>query len=156
MRTPKQTTKPVRRVARRSAYQNPPPTEVPANAPVEEVKAEFARRLNAFMVRKGWNQSELARRAEGYSPGKRFGRDNVSVYIRGMVLPGPLHLNALAQALGVEPSDLLPTRGVPQAGDKNPTFDMRDLGDGRVWLRVNQAIEWDVAMEIMKLLKDRK
>jgi transcriptional regulator with XRE-family HTH domain len=107
------------------------------------------------MVEKGWNQSELARRAEMQCNGKRLGRDNVSVYIRGKVLPGPLHLSALAKALGLKPADLLPTRGTPEAGESSPSMDVRDMGDGRAWLRINQAIDWDVALKILEMLKGK-
>lgn len=132
---------------------NPPPGGLPQGAPVEAVKAELAKRLQQAIVEKGWNQSELARRAAIHMPDKIFGRDNVSNYIRGASLPGPGHLKALARALGKDPLDLLPTRGMPSVEDKVPAFDMRDVGGGQVWLRVNQAVSWDVATQIMGLLK---
>lgn len=37
--------------------------------------------------------------------------------------------------------------------DKAPTFDMKDVGGGQVWLRANQAVAWDTATKIMTLLK---
>lgn len=127
--------------------------DLPANAPKDAVKAEFARRLQAAMIRKGWNQSELARRAGEYMTEGTFGRDNVSLYIRGVVMPGPVHLHALSRALSVRPDELLPSRGAPSADDRVPPLDIRDAGDGKAWLRVNMAVAWPVALEVMKLLK---
>lgn len=139
----------------RQAYHNAEPAlKVADNVPVETVKAEFARRLNKYMVKKGWNQSELARQAEAHSKGRRFGRDNVSVYIRGKVLPGPTHLDALCKAFGIKPEDLLPKRVAREAGEKYPSLDMRQLSDGRVWLRINQAVPFETALEIMRVIRD--
>mgnify|MGYP002683741061 CR=1 FL=1 len=137
------------------AYQNlQSATELPANAPKDAVKIEFARRLQAAMVAKGMQQSDLARSAQIHLPkDKRFGRDSISLYIRAKSLPGPLHLKALCAALGRKPEELLPTRGIPSAGENTPTFDARDLGDGNTWLRINQAVPWNAAIEIMRLVK---
>jgi transcriptional regulator with XRE-family HTH domain len=122
--------------------------------PKEAVKAEFARRLQQAFTAKGWTQSELARQAENKLPkGHEFGRYNVSTYVRGKSLPGPVHLKALCDALGLKPEDLLPSRGVRQAGSDVPALDVRDMADGNVWLRINQAVPWPTALKIMELLK---
>lgn len=144
-------------MARSLSYHNPEPEETVSDAaPKEAVKAEFAKRLQAAMVEKGWNQAELARAAAKFTNSGDFGRYSVSCYIRGTTLPRPEHLSALAKALGVAPRDLLPTRGVPSAEKNTPPLDLKDMGDGNVWLRVNQAVTWEVAMQIMQLLKDKK
>lgn len=137
------------------AYHNPPPTNVnSALLPKEAVKAEFARKLQHAFTAKGWTQSELARQAEAKLPkGHTFGRYNVSTYVRGKSLPGPVHLKALCDALGVKPDELLPTRGVGQVGSEMPPLDVRDMADGNVWLRINQAVPWPIALKIMELLK---
>jgi len=139
----------------RRAFVNPKPTDsLPRLAPKDAVKTEFARRLQAAMISKGWRQSELARRAEQHLPhGRKFGRDSVSLYIRGKTLPSAVFLHALCKALGKEPEELLPTRGMPAAGDANPPLDVRDLDDGNVWLRVNQAVPWPIALKVLELLK---
>lgn len=118
----------------------------------QEVRAEFARLLQRRMVANEMTQSELARASAKFLSGGRDIRDLVSKYVRGLALPNPVTLHALAKALGCESSDLLPSRGIPRAGDAHPTFDMRVSGD-RVWLRVNQAVDYDTALEIAKLLK---
>ncbi len=137
-------------------YINPPPTEgAGPDLPKDVVKIEFAKRLQHAMVKKGWNQSELARRAQVHMKGKRLERDNISTYIRGNALPDPARLNALCLALSVPPAELLPSRGIPSAADKAPTFDVRGLDNGNVWLRVNQAVAWQVALDIMVILKEK-
>lgn len=138
----------------RKNYINPPPADVPMGAPTDVVHVEFASRLQRAITAKGWNQSDLARRAQEHMPdGQKMGRDNVSGYIRGTTLPGPIKLKAMADALGVAPEELLPQRGVPNAGNKAlPAFDMRAIGDGNVWLRINQAVPQAVGLKIMQLL----
>lgn len=129
----------------------------------QSIKAEFARRLQGAMIQKGWNQSELARRASERlprpSPGQKrhhlIGRDLVSHYIRGKMLPGPVVLEAIASALGLKPSDLMPA-GVPAVrapADVIP-LEMRGLPDGRLYLRVNRAVSQENAMKIMAILAD--
>ena len=138
----------------RRAYINPMPSkDLPMNAPKDAVKVEFARRLQSAMLAKGWRQSDLAREAGRHMKEKTFGRDSVSLYIRGMSLPGPLHLEALCKALGARPEDLLPTRGMPSAGEAIPALDVREMSDGKVWLRVNQAVPWPMAIKVLEILK---
>lgn len=136
-----------------------PPKEVPLDP--DSVKAEFARRLQTAMVARGWNQSELARRATerlpapmpGQKRGHAIGRDLVSHYVRGAMLPGPVNLEALAAALGIRPNDLMPA-GVPAAGVETSPFKMRGLPDGRVYIRISRTVRQDTAMKIMGLLAD--
>lgn len=142
-------------------FQNPAPTSgpMPQHMPADAVKAEFARRVQAAMVRKGWDQATLARETvKQYEKGAKtkLSRDSISKYCRGLVLPLPHTLNAMAKALGTQPDELLPTRGVPSAGMENPPLDVRDIGDGMVWLKVNQAVDWDTALKIMTLVKGEK
>lgn len=133
------------------AYHNDEPEGVPPNAPKDAVRAEFGRRLYQRMVAAGINQSELARRAAAQIPGGTFGRDNVSNYVRGRVMPGPLHLRALSRALGCEDSDLLPA-AAPRVEQDAPPLELKDAGGGKAWLRVNQAVPWPVAVEVARIL----
>ncbi len=142
---------------RKSAYHNEPPAAtISPHAPIDAVKAEFARRLQAALVDKGWNQSELARRMAPKLPRSSIARDNISKYIRGKVLPSPHVLEAMSKVLDMKPADLLPARGTPAAGAEHPPLDVRDIGEGKVWLRINQACDWSVALQIMNLLKGEK
>jgi transcriptional regulator with XRE-family HTH domain len=139
--------------AAHSTYSFQKPKALPEGAPRDAVKIEFARRLQAAMVEKGWNQSELARQAAKFTGDGKFPRDNVSSYCRGLSLPGPNHLHALSQALRKTPTDLVPSRGVPTIEDRLPPLDVRDVGDGMAWLKINQSVPWSTALKIMEMLK---
>lgn len=135
----------------RRAYVNPPPQKLPAGAPRDAVKIDFANRLQKALIAKGINQSELARRASAQLPGKKtIGRDMVSHYIRGVALPRPAHLEALAKALGVKAEDLMPN--APSAADKAPSADMKQLEDGNVWLRINQGVPMTKGLIVLSIL----
>lgn len=99
------------RTPRGTPFYNGAPEPLPANATSSMARMEFGRRLQRAMMNKGYSQSELARYAETHL-GKHFGRDSVSQYIRGETLPNPQRLAALAKALGVDPEELLPSRGI--------------------------------------------
>lgn len=118
------------------------------------LRKEFARRLRAARVKKGWNQSELARQSAKHMPDNVFGRDNISKYESANTLPTPLYAVAIARALGLAVSDLLPEDRDPLAGDMEvePRLAFRQIGAKRAFLRINQEVDIDVAMRIMGLL----
>jgi transcriptional regulator with XRE-family HTH domain len=145
---------------RRASFINKAPSEYVAQDTSKEVaKAEFARRLNRLMNKKGWNQSVLAREAAKHAPaGISMTRDKVSNYIRGKNIPSPAHLALLCSALECEPEDLVPVRGVPEAGEKIrpselPAFEVSAATESTAWLRINQVVPWSVATQIMQILK---
>lgn len=143
-------------MARGLAYRNRAPEQEglpPDKAPPEYVKREFAAKLAAFMLKKGWNQSELARQASKHLSDGELSRDNVSNYYRGKHLPNESRLLAIAKALGIDPEELLPPGAAPSASDQAPKFDMKDLGDGMVYLRVNDRYPWDKVLKVMQILK---
>lgn len=140
-------------MARRDFHNPPPGAALPAGTPRDHIKIDFAKRLQKAMIDKGWNQSELARRASAFLPkSSPLTRDSVSHYVRAVALPRPAQLAALAKALGKSPADLLPT--VPTAVGKAPPFDIRQLENGNVWLRVNQAVTFDQSLRIMHILQE--
>ena len=114
---------------------------------------DFAKRLQDALNDKGWTQSELARRMAPMLKESRIGRDNISKYVRGKVLPLPPALEAMAKVLGVESKDLLPMRATQAVADELSPLDVRDIGQGRVWLQVNQAVDWPIALKVMNLLR---
>lgn len=119
-----------------------------------QAKQEFAERLQAAMVKKGWNQSELARQSTKFMPGgKDIGRDKVSNWIRALHMPGPIPLKALADALGVSSEYLIPARPTPAAERATPPLNVEDLGDGSVFLKINQRVQWPVAIKVLGLIK---
>ncbi len=131
---------------------NPPPGDLPADSSAGHARAEFAKRLQHFMASKGLNQADLARETSKHLPkGVTMGRDSVSYYVRGKSFPTAARINALAKVLGVKPEELVPTRGIKTAGDAS--VDARDMADGRAWLRVDKAVPWPVAVEVLKLLQ---
>jgi transcriptional regulator with XRE-family HTH domain len=86
-------------------------------APPVAIRMQFAKRLQDALNEKGWTQSELARRVAPKLKDSRIGRDNISKYVRGKVLPLPAALHAIAEVLGMEAKDLLPSRATQAVVD---------------------------------------
>lgn len=125
-----------------------------SHAHKDTLRREFSNRLSAALAKKNWTQSDLAREAAKHSSDKKFGRDLVSGYVRGKYMPHPLHLEAIAKALGMEKEILLPAANIARKGEPNPPQDLRALGDGRASLRINQIVDMNVALKVLKLLND--
>lgn len=93
--------------------------------------------------------------------GTSFGRDAAARYYKGGSLPGSVHLTAMAKALGVDPSDLVPNAFpvvLPRAAATAATAEgdgttVSDAGGGMAWLRVNTKVDWPTALKIMEMLK---
>lgn len=117
-------------------------------SPKHLTKQEFGRRLYNLMLKKGWHQSELARRAD-------LPRDSISVYVRGRSLPTPQSLKALADALGVSPDELLPNHVESAIDADNPAFEMKVSPNAPdvAWMRVNRLVTVKTALKIMELLE---
>jgi transcriptional regulator with XRE-family HTH domain len=122
-------------------------------APPVAIRMDFAKRLQDALNDKGWTQSELARRMAPLLKESRIGRDNISKYVRGKVLPLPPALEAMAKVLGVESKDLLPMRATSTASDELAPSSLRDIGGDRYWVQLNLALDADVALEIMRLVR---
>jgi transcriptional regulator with XRE-family HTH domain len=117
-----------------------------------DVRAAFARRLLNARVKKGLNQSELARAAAIHSG--TFGRDSISKYEKGLHLPTPIQLDALAKALNVPPSELLPQNpGIAEVMEPGMRPAFRTIDDDTMWLRVNQAVPRELGMKIIAMLE---
>lgn len=137
--------------------------EVDQDGSAQAVKNEFARRLQTRYADRGWNQSDLAREASKFLPkpmrgqkqGKRIGRDQISHYTRGVSLPRPDVLRALAKALGCEPADLMPG-AVPSTAMPATPFRITSLPDGRVRLVVDRPISMKKAMDIVRIMETEK
>lgn len=113
---------------------------------------DFSKRLQDAMHKQGWNQSELARRAD-------IGRDNVSGYVRGRNMPNSKHLEKLARALNVPPSYLLGAaygeRNPVMADADVPIFRMEQLPDRPDYVRLSlrQELPSNIAEQIWELLR---
>ena len=117
--------------------------------PAHLTKQEFARRVYRLMRGKGWTQSELSRRAG-------IPRDSISVYIRARSLPEHGNLLKLAEALGVEPDQLLANKTEAAIDADFPAFEMR-VSPGapdKAWLRVNRLVGRSTALRIATLLEN--
>lgn len=137
-------------------YHESPEHNLLPDMPKEALMAEFARRLQSEMTKKGWNQSDLARQASKFMPdGEKLNRDLVSRWLLMKNLPHPVNLDAVAQALGIAREDLLPFKA-SSVTKAFSSVDMKELSDGRVWLRVNEPVEWSVAIKVLDLLKGSK
>jgi transcriptional regulator with XRE-family HTH domain len=115
--------------------------------PKHLTKQEFGKRLYRLMLGKGWNQSELARRAD-------LPRDSISVYIRGRSLPTASSLRKLADALGVAPEELLPNHIEGAIDDDNPSFELKVSPNAPMvaWLRINRLVSTPVALKVAELV----
>lgn len=132
----------------RNAWHGLTPSKDSASlTPQHITKQEFGRRLYELMIRKGWNQSELARRA-------RLGRDSISTYVRGVSFPDPKNLQALCEALDVSREELLPNAVESAMDREHPAFEIKQAhGDpSKVWLRVNRMVSAETAAQIFALL----
>ena len=117
-------------------------------APKHLTKHAFAKRLYSLMMAKGWNQSELARRAG-------LPRDSVSTYIRAKVMPTPLSAQSLANALGVSPEDLLPNYVESAIEEDTPSLEMKVSvnAPSKAWLRVNRLVSLATAARVIDLIE---
>lgn len=147
---------------------SPPPTSERPEAQHPD-KAAFARRLRAAIERKGWTLSETARQTSDVLGGDaKFGRAHVWHYLNGRAIPRARHLDALSQALQVEPHELLGS--TMPSGDRSSEIgeaaqgsegfsgsvavvQAEDYGDGTALLRISQRVPWPTALKVMTLLK---
>ncbi len=122
------------------------------SSPFDPISLKFGERLQHYAALKGWNQADVAREASKHLPkGKKFRRDNISLYTRGIQMPRDDRLYALASALGVKPTDLVPEAISPDT----PPLAMKPLDGGNVWLQINQAVSMEMAMDIAAILRKR-
>lgn len=109
---------------------------------------EFARRLYKLMLDKGWRRADFARHAN-------LPRNSISVYLNAKSLPSPASTKALAKALNMKPSMLLPNYTESAIERDNPELDFRvSPGDPKkAWLRVNRLVLASTAIKILALIE---
>lgn len=117
--------------------------------PRELSKQEFGRRVQSLMLAKDWNQSDLAKAAD-------LGRDSISTYVNGKTFPTMRALRKLAKALGVEEAELLPNSLMNAMDDEHPAIELKQAAGhpGMAWLRINRAVPFSVATQIMALINE--
>lgn len=120
------------------------------------VRQKFAERIISELARRNWNQSDLAKEATKHLPKGALTRDSVSNYCNAKSLPGPGFLRAIALAFGTSPEDILPERGVHVARETGPIMpvDVRDVGGGFAFVRVNKRVRFDTALKILTAIND--
>lgn len=116
------------------------------------VRKAFGDRLYQLIVDRGWNRSELGRRAG-------LPRDAISNYVRGANLPSKENLEAIAHALNMTVEDLAPQLVTPMgldfgAEDEANTLNVEVLKtDGsRARLRVDRIVSTEVAFQVARLI----
>jgi transcriptional regulator with XRE-family HTH domain len=122
-----------------------------ANAPKALTKQEFGRRLAALMRERNWNQSDLARSA-------KIGRDAISTYVRGRSWPEPKSLKKLADAFQMEPQQLLPNSLMEALDEELPALEIKQAvgHPDKCWLRVNQMVTMEQALQVAQILQPTK
>src|SRR3546814_12087424 len=84
-----------------------------------------------------------------------FRSDSVSHYVRGINLPTPAHLWALAKALGCEPYDLVPSMGMPSVDDKRkPAMRVDTLESGRAHIVMDRVVSLATALKIQQAVME--
>ncbi|MGE0211795.1 MAG: helix-turn-helix domain-containing protein [Parvibaculaceae bacterium] len=116
--------------------------------PKHLTKQQFGKRLYELMLKRGWHQSELARRAD-------LPRDSISVYIRGRSLPTPASLKKLADVFEIAPEELLPNHIESAIDEDAPSFEMKVSPNAPnvAWLRVNRLVALPTGLKIAELLQ---
>lgn len=126
---------------------------VPANIDPRE----FARRLHRLMVDKGFTQSALAKAAFGERKDHRgvtipAKRDQISAYVKGKRVPNAENLMALARALDVKMSELVPDSvKAPVDRDSQP-WQITRQPDGRIFISMQYAFDAKSAAELIAVL----
>ena len=134
----------------RKTYYTSPDDNAESRLPRAE---QTARRINAQLLKRGWRQSDLARAAEKFLPkGKKFGRQLISSYCRGVHMPTPLHLDAMARAFGVPIDELVPDSAATFVGRPEPAIDMQIAGDTAT-IKLDMTLPVDIALEIARLAR---
>jgi hypothetical protein len=75
----------------------------------------------------------------------------MSLYMRGIQMPGPARMAAICRTLGLKEEDLVVEGSAANA--ETPPFAMRPLEGGKVWLQVNQSVPYEIALEIAALVR---
>lgn len=126
-----------------------------ALSPKQLTKQEFGRRLQALMLERSWNQSDLARNAI-LEDGRAMGRDAVSSYVNGHSFPSPKSLDALAKAFNLPKEELLPNSMMLAMDAEHPEFELRVAAGhpGKAWVRINRMMSMATATDIARLLNE--
>jgi transcriptional regulator with XRE-family HTH domain len=126
----------------------PPPPE-----DGDAVKRFFARKLVDLMTAKGMRKQATLAQALTEMAGFEVSRSTVHNWVRGKALADDRHLSLICDFFKVKPTDLLPAaaEGIEVNTENNP-MSLRTLTDGKVWLRINQAVTMAQATAIIGII----
>ncbi len=130
----------------------------PRKSRLQSATQEFARRLHTAMIAKGMNQSDLARATwkkdtvdkRGYS--QPVGKDRISVYLKGRVLPDAQNLKRLADALDMKVEDLAPVGGGAPVDRDAPDFVFSPAAGGYMLVELKYVMPAEDAATIMGII----
>lgn len=119
-------------------------------APQMRIRMEFGRRFRQAMADKGVRQIDVSNHT-------KIGRDSISGYARGRVLPVGDRLQEICDYLGTTPEKLVPHYGVDQmTAELMPAFEVKQADvAGMAWVRINQSITLDKVVRIMEILQQK-
>lgn len=142
-----------RRGKARRRFINLPPSDEKEVFTTDALKREFAKRLQNFMIQKGWNQSDLARAAAKFTPDKKFNRDNISLYVRARQMPGPIFMQALLKALSVTREELIPHGAVATVDESAPPIAIKPVSSTMSHLQINMVVDTNLGLDIIALVR---
>lgn len=123
---------------------------MPAGQAREIAKADFAQKLQAALDVKGWRRTDLEHAVQRIMGATKFSRNNMSKYLNAKAFPRDNYLKAMAKALGVPASQLYPRfKDALMSTDALP-FNIRDLGNGRMWVTINAEVSRETAQAMME------
>lgn len=116
--------------------------------PKMAIRLESGRRFRQAMRDKGVRQIDVANDTN-------IGRDSISGYTRGRVMPDGDRLKEICDYLGTSPEKLVPHYGVDEkTADLMPALEIKQADtEGMAWVRINQVLTLDQVSRIMAILQ---
>lgn len=113
-------------------------------------RLRFGQRLMHLRSVRGWNQSDLSRRASEHLQEGQISRDSISKYEMGKNSPNPAFRMALAKALGVEEYELDPDRVNDPRG-----LEIKQLAasPGKMQFKIDRILPLKAVVEIMAIIE---
>jgi len=113
----------------------------------EMAKLHLSRRIKLWLADNDMTASDLARKSG-------LPRDHISRYILMRTFPTEDSLQKLARGMGLDPSELAPSRAALYVVAENPTVSMSISPDnpGKAWLKIEQLVDRKTAQKIIDML----
>jgi transcriptional regulator with XRE-family HTH domain len=130
--------------------------EVKASLAIRKVETirrrnEFANRLSHIVHLRGVKNVDLAR-ALSDRLGRPVSHTSVSRYMNAREFPNEARFFALCRILDVRPEELVPDINTnPKVGAS--VLEARESENGKAHLRVDQIVDWEIAVKVVALIK---